>query len=98
MEPAQRFRTSLGLSALPDVPFGAADEGTESGCCSVNLIVVGAVGKGAQFLNESVIPGSRHELNEAMLTLRGEWVGAIGLASLLTLGGDIVTAQLTGQI
>jgi hypothetical protein len=48
------------LSALSDDPFGPADEGAESGCCGVNLIVVRAMGKGAQFLNESVIPGSYH--------------------------------------
>jgi hypothetical protein len=48
------------LSALSDDPFGPADEGAESGCCGVNLIVVRPMGKGAQFLNESVIPGSYH--------------------------------------
>jgi hypothetical protein len=36
------------LSALSEVPFGAADKGAERGCCGVNLIVVRAVGKGAR--------------------------------------------------
>jgi hypothetical protein len=95
---SRRGVVAAPLSALSDVPLGPADEGAESGCCGVNLIVVRAVGKGAQFLDESVIPGSCHELNETVLTLRSERVCTIGLAALLALGGDMVTAQLAGQI
>jgi hypothetical protein len=36
-----------------------------------------ALREGAQFVDEVLIPGSLDELDETMLALGGEWIGAI---------------------
>ena len=58
------------------MPRHAAQEGTKRGRGSVHLVVMGAVGKGAELVDKGVVPITLDDLHEPMLALRGKWIGA----------------------
>ena len=73
---------SAMLIVLCRMPRDAPYQGTKRGRGSVDLVIVGTIWEGAQLVNKGSIPLSFHELDHALLTLRGEWVGAPFFASM----------------
>ena len=49
------------------MPRHAAQEGTKRGRGSVHLVVMGAVGKGAELVDKRLVPITRDQLNEPVL-------------------------------
>ena len=61
------------LIVLCRMPRDAPHQGTKRGRGSVYLVIVSTIWEGAQLVNKGSIPLAFHELNHALLTLRGEW-------------------------
>ena len=80
------------------MPRHAAQEGTKRGRGSVHLVVMGAVGKGAELVDKGLVPITRDQLNEPVLALRGKGISAPFLVALFALGADGIAPQLPGEI
>jgi hypothetical protein len=70
-----------------------ADQGAKRCGCRINLIVMGAVGKRAQFLDESTIQSGLDHPDEAVLTLRSKPISTIYLGAFFTFGRNSVALQ-----
>jgi hypothetical protein len=63
----------------------------------IDLIVVRAIGEGAQLFYECIIPRCVEQGDPAVLTLRCKWVGPIWFAALFALTGDTISSQPAGE-
>jgi hypothetical protein len=80
------------------MPRHAAQKRTKRGGRSVDLIVVGGIGESAEFINESSIPRSLNQLDQAVLALGGKRVGTPFFRSLFGFDRDRVALQDAGEV
>jgi hypothetical protein len=73
-------------------------DGTKRGCRGIDLIVVCAVRKRAQFLNEGIVPLGLDQLDIAMLALCCERISAVYLAAFFPFGRNAIALQQPYQM
>src|SRR5262249_54557225 len=63
-----------------DNQWASTGEGTKRSCRCIDLVIMSAVRKRTQLLNEGTIPRPLDQLDKAVLALRGERIGAFTFA------------------
>src|SRR5262249_21654411 len=76
-----------------DNQWASTGEGTKRSCRCIDLVIMSAVRKRTQLLNEGTIPRPLDQLDKAVLALRGERIGAIFLGAFFTFARHAVALQ-----
>jgi hypothetical protein len=92
----EQRRNSLGDVTALRTNIGNGGAFPKGRC--IDLVVMGTIREGTEFINERLIPGAIHQFDKTVLALRCKRIGAVLLVAGLGLGADGIALQLTDEV